>query len=267
MANDGIAQVCLVSDFDQTLSKYTVGGQLGHTTFKILELSGLFTPEFQEDMMRLYHTYQPIERDTNISFEEKCKHMDAWWTQTYERYLTLDIQESLLPEMIRRANIQLRHGADVLMRLCRELDVPVTVISAGLGNFISLLLKEGCDFDRAHVISNFLLFDETGKLNGFSEPLIHSLKKSKVLQNQRLRPNIIVLGDMPSDTSVLQSAQCSSSLCIGFVNDPSKVPLPDFLPTYDLLILEDGDLDITTEILRTIAGDRTVADLWLQLGR
>ena len=217
--------------------------------------------------MRLYHRYQPIERDANMPFEEKCIHMDAWWTQTYERYLTLDIQKSMLPEMIQRANIQLRHGVDELMRLCRALQVPVKVISAGLGNFITLLLTAACGFDDSHIISNFLLFDQVGKLNGFSEPLIHSLKKSQVLKSHPLRPHLLVLGDMPSDTNVLQSANCSTSLCIGYANDLAKVPLEGYLPRYDLLVLKDGDLDVVAEVIKVAAGQKTVEDLWVQISR
>ena len=217
--------------------------------------------------MRLYHTYQPIERDASIPFEEKCTHMNSWWTQTYEHYLTLNIKQSMLPEMIQSANIQLRHGIDDLMKLCKALLVPVTVISAGLGNFINLLLGAACGFDDFHIISNFLLFDQAGKLSGFSEPLIHSLKKSQVLHGQSLRPNLLVLGDMPSDTDVLKSANCSTSLCIGLANDLSKVPLDAYLPRYDLLVLRDGDLDVVSEVLKTVAGQKTVEDLWLQIHR
>lgn len=217
--------------------------------------------------MKLYHTYQPIERDASIPFEQKCVHMNEWWTQTYERYLTLDITQSMLPDMITRANIQLRHGIDRLMELCRAMRVPVTVISAGLGNLIALLLSAACGFDDFHIISNFLLFDQTGKLSGFSEPLIHSLKKSQVLQGQPLRPNLLVLGDMPSDTHVLHSATCSTSLCIGYANDLSKVPLDAYLQGYDLIVLKDGDLDVVAEVVKMVAGQKTVEELWGQISR
>lgn len=265
LATGGPANLCVISDFDQTISKFYANGQLGHSTFKILELSGLFTPEFQEEMLRLYHYYHPIERNPDMPAAEKSAHMDSWWLLTYERYLTLDINKSQLLEMIKRANIQLRHGIDDLMNTCRKHRVPIKVISAGLGNFIDLLLTSAVGFDEADIVSNFMLFDENGRICGFSEPLIHSLKKSVALQDRQLAPNLLVLGDIPTDTDVIRDIKFEESLCVGFANDVSKIPLADFTERYDLLIFDDGDLDVVDEVVKVVAGEASLDALLQRL--
>lgn len=82
------------------------------------------------------------------------------------------------------------------MRLTQEMDIPMTIVSAGVGNVVSLVMQSLMDCSHVEILSNFLYYDEEGKAVSFSHPSINSLTKFKILANKELRPNIILLGDV-----------------------------------------------------------------------
>lgn len=75
----------------------------------------------------------------------------------------------------------LRDGTQELLKTTNELDVPVLVFSAGLGDSILAVMKhEQVHFSNVKVVSNFLQFKD-GLLNGFDDgkPLIHTFNKNE----------------------------------------------------------------------------------------
>lgn len=68
-----------------------------------------------------------------------------------------------------------------MLRRTNELDVPVLVFSAGLGDSISAVMKhEQVYFSNVKLVSNFLQF-KNGLLDGFNDkiPLIHTFNKNE----------------------------------------------------------------------------------------
>ena len=55
-----------------------------------------------------------------------------------------------------------------------------------------------------NIVSNWGLFDANGKLVEFSKPVLHSMNKARILDQEKMqrefRPNVIVLGDITDDT-------------------------------------------------------------------
>lgn len=75
----------------------------------------------------------------------------------------------------------LRFGTQELLKKTNELDVPVLVFSAGLGDTILAIMKhEQVHFPNIKIVSNFLQFKD-GLLNGFDDgkPLIHTFNKNE----------------------------------------------------------------------------------------
>jgi 5'-nucleotidase len=266
LAADGPSHLSLISDFDQTLSKYQAYGQVEHSTFNILEGSGLFTAKFKAEMKEMCEVYFPLEHDTTLPYEARVDYMETWWRRTFDKYLTLGLTKGMLPTMVHNAQLQLRHGISELMTLCKALEVPVTVVSAGLGDFIDMVLRLGVGFDCARIVSNYMLFDEMGKLSGFAEPVIQSLRKSIALQGQVLAHNAIVLGDRPRDVEVIKDVEVSETVCIGYYNGCGRVSREEFEENYDLLVLGDGDLDVVVELLGVVGGRKSIAEFWSFLG-
>lgn len=255
---DGTRHLSVISDFDQTLSKYRACGEVEYSTFNVLEDFPLFTSEFKDYMKTLFDRYFPLEYDSRLSLSSRIQHMQTWWSLTFEKYLQLGITKSHLQGLIDHSKVQLRHGISELMSLCRDLEVPVTVVSAGLGDLINLCLRV-IGFDRTHIVSNFMVFDTEGHLTGFAEPLIHSLNKSIALQGQ-ITPNAVVLGDRPKDMEVIQDLNLRIPLKIGFFNGCPRLNRADFESSYDLLVLNDGDLDVVVNIIEVISGRKSIPE-------
>jgi hypothetical protein len=52
--------------------------------------------------------------------------------------------------------------------------VPVLIFSAGVGDVLEeVLRREDAFFPNLKVVSNYMEFDETGRLRTFKDPLIH----------------------------------------------------------------------------------------------
>lgn len=76
----------------------------------------------------------------------------------------------------------LRKGTHDLLKLTYQLQVPVLVFSAGLGDTICAVLKnEQVFLPHIKVVSNYINYDENGFVNGFCPeyPLIHTFNKNE----------------------------------------------------------------------------------------
>ena len=63
--------VQIITDFDMTLTKQTVGGQPGYSSHKVLERFSAFGPAHCATVQALHQKYYPIEIDLSIPLEEK----------------------------------------------------------------------------------------------------------------------------------------------------------------------------------------------------
>lgn len=251
---DGPAHLGIITDFDNTLTTYRVNGISGPSTFKVLELSGLFSEEFKQRSVALSTHYRPLEKDQSIPHEDKFKLMDDWWTSTFSNYLDQGVLQSSLPEMLRRSNIRFRHGIDSLLSQCHSSGVSFTVVSAGLGNIVQLMLEEVARPTDFHVVSNFMRFSPEGVLSGFTTPMIHSLSKAVAMHSQPTRQNLIVMGDLPTDIAVVDQVDYEEAIFIGFANDERKGSLEGYVAQFDLIILHDGNLDAVQRLVQVVAG-------------
>lgn len=71
-----------------------------------------------------------------------------------------------------------RTGTAELVKSLDEVDVPMLVFSAGLGDVVNAILKcHGVVNKNIHVISNFLKYKD-GHVNGFTNDIVHPFNKN-----------------------------------------------------------------------------------------
>lgn len=89
-----------------------------------------------------------------------------------------------------------------LFKLTNEMNVPVLVFSAGLGDCIFAIMEnEQVLYPNIKIVSNFLKL-ENGTVNGFSNiPLIHTFNKNETVlegtpyyKKLQSRQNVILMG-------------------------------------------------------------------------
>jgi 5'-nucleotidase len=79
----GFKKLHILSDFDRTLTKSFVEGIKVPSLISILRDYDYLCPEYVRESKELFEKYHPIEKDPNISPEDKKKAMYDWWTNHF----------------------------------------------------------------------------------------------------------------------------------------------------------------------------------------
>lgn len=229
--------VYILTDFDRTL---TAGDS--ESSWGVLSTSGVISPEYSEERTKLYQKYRPIELDESLDFETKNKLMIEWW----EQHISLLIKYRLTEDVIKRTAtnmdiMKFRDGAVDLLGNLYKKDIPVIIMSAGIGNFIEqFLLENNCYFSNIYIISNFIKF-ENGYAVGICEDIIHSLNKREDLLPEKIkkvlkdRKNVILLGDQLADIAMISEENRNKALKIGFCEENVEDNLKYFERDFDVV--------------------------------
>ncbi|EYC17874.1 hypothetical protein Y032_0029g1926 [Ancylostoma ceylanicum] len=227
----GNEQLAVISDFDFTLTKsIDEKGErcLGsHAVVNHLLLS--LHPELAAEVNAVNAKYVAIEYDPHLTKEEKMPYMVEWWTKAHENYITHGIHRDDIERIVEEVSIRLRDGAGAMLKHLEAASIPMLLFSAGIGNVIEAFLRHqlGSIPENIHIISNMLSFDEKGRVNACSEPLIHVFcKDSSVIPHDAPffddiahRGNVLLLGDSLGDIHMDVGVDHSGTvLRIGYLN-------------------------------------------------
>jgi 5'-nucleotidase len=133
-------------------------------------------------------------------------------------------------------------------------------MSAAPGDMLIEYLKEnGLLFPNVYVISNLYEFDKNGKAIKIQEPIIHtfnktevSLKEYPVYKEIKPRTNVILLGDSVRDIGMIEGFPYKTLLKIGFLNENVEQDLADFKKNFDIILLNDIDMDYVNHLAKEI---------------
>lgn len=231
----------VLTDFDKTITEGS-----SNSSWSILSKSGLVPKEYVEERQKLYDYYRPIEINEELDYETKSKLMTEWW----EKHINLLIKYKMSEEVINKAAndyriMSFRKGAKEFLQNMKDRNIPVIIISAGIGNFIKqFLIKNGCDFDNIFIVSNFIKF-EKGMAVGITGNVTHSLNKNEVFLPNEIseliekRENIILLGDAISDIRMAKEEDRDKALKIGFLEEKAKENQKYFEDNFDVVCTEN----------------------------
>lgn len=128
-------------------------------------------------------------------------------------------------------NFSLRSGVDKFLQTLHANNVPVTLLSAGIGDVIVLMLKsKNLYFPNIKICSNFAKYDSDGEnaaVIGWQTEPIHSMNKSiqsigdsEYVRSLRTRTNALVIGDSVGDITMCDGCDnLKRILRIGYLND------------------------------------------------
>jgi len=227
----------VLTDFDRTI---TVGNS--DSSWSVLSKSDLVPREYVSERQALYNYYRPFEIDEKLDYETKNKLMIEWWNKHISLFIKYRLQESVINDAARNLRVMsFRDGAKEFLESMKNRNIPVIIISAGIGNFIEqFLIKNDCNYDNIYIISNFIKF-ENGIAVGVCENVIHSLNKNEVSLPQNIkdliknRKNIILLGDSISDVRMANEKDRESALKIGFLDENIDENKPYFENSFDVV--------------------------------
>jgi len=144
----------------------------------------------------------------------------------------------------------------------KDKKIPLLILSAsGLGydSIYYCLKHENKLYDNIDIISNDFVRDEDGKAIGVRQPVIHSFNKDEtvvknfpIYEDIKERKNILLLGDGLWDAQMADGFDYENIIKIWFLNNDSPDNREKFSETFDLIILDDGDMDEVNKIIKQI---------------
>jgi len=252
----------VVSDFDRTISLCSYNGQSCPTSFGIIENSEYINEPIRNELNKIFNYYYPIEHDHSKTKEEKMPYMVEWWEKSNELIVSTGLSRDDLRHIIQNSMTHLKHNCKSFFRALEAHDIPCLVFSAGLGDVIEEWIEHECGLYRnMKIVSNFMDFDEeTNRIKGFRGKIIHIFNKNegvlldtdyeKTIHN---RPNVILLGDSLGDIEMANGfPSLSNVLKIGFLNTKVDVLLPEYMESFDIVLIQDDTFDVPNAILSSI---------------
>jgi len=258
---DGIANLHVLADFDQTLTQAFVSGKIVPSLLSIMYNEGYLGPDYSEKAKALHSKYYKTEMDPEVPREVKKKAMEEWWNLHFELLIKSKLNKKDIESIIKSGKVKLREGSDIFFSILKESDIPLVIMSSsGLGGeaIEDLLKEEGKRFSNTHIISNTFNWDSNGSAISIERPIIHAMNKGEtslknfpeIYNKVKNRKNVLLLGNGPDDVDMVEGFDYSSLVKIGFLNEKVEEHLEDYKRLYDVVITGDGPMDYVNELLK-----------------
>ena len=122
----------VVTDFDRTITKGN-----SKTSWSILANSDLVPKEYAEERQALYDIYRPIEIDEHLDLETKSAKVKEWFQKHIELFVKYETSEEVFEKAATDLRVmEFRDGAKEFISYLHKKNIPLIIISAGIGNFI-----------------------------------------------------------------------------------------------------------------------------------
>ncbi len=237
----------IITDFDRTLTTGDSEPSMG------------IVPQFLggkclEERTKIFNYYRPLELDYTIKEKEKQKIMKEWANKSFtliSKYLTQDI----IYKALENANIHFRKGAKDFLEKMNNKNIPVIIMSSGVGNIIKAFLeKEECLFNNIEIVSNFFEFQEERAnidLNNIMATLNKEYEKiSEDIRNKlEQKENAIIFGDLIEDIKMANKEKLSNTITFGFLDANVEQNLETYNNNFDIVLTDDNNFNDIIKIL------------------
>lgn len=259
LRQSGCNNLHLLADFDKTITTTFAHGKKIQSTNALLRNNKYLGPEFVAEDQQLFDYYYPLEKDPLLPAAERNVKMEEWWRKHFELLRKYKLHQKMIYDIVDRDFLQLRRGATGFFKILSKNNIPLLILSAGLGDIIKLfMIKHKVSTPNIHIISNFYTYDNNGFLLEHLGQFIHACNKSEVIvkgtpyySEIQQRKNIILLGDSLDDLGMSAGIPHDIILRIGFFNEGR--PTPEFLEKFDITITEDGTFEYVNQVLKMIS--------------
>ncbi len=259
---EGKEKIHVISDFDRTLTKAFVNGNKFPSIISQLYNGHHLTEDYTKKARALRDKYYPIEVDPNIPIEEKKKAMEKWWRTHKLLLIKSGLNLKDVQDIVDNGKLQFREGSLKFFDLTNEKQIPLVIFSSsGIGEAIPLYFKKiKKNYKNIHIISNSMEYDKKGYAVAIKEPIIHVFNKGEIalqglpiIKKLEDRVNVILLGDSLGDTQMTEGFNYENIIRIGFFNYKDEGKLEDYKDKYDVVILNDGNMDFINFLLKDIS--------------
>lgn len=232
----------ILTDFDRTL---TLGSSM--TSWSVLSKSPDVPKEYIDERNALYEIYRPIEVDETMDFAKRSAKMCEWWQRHIALFQKYALKESVILKAAQNIRVMaFRPGAKEFLKYTYQHNIPVIIISAGIGNFIQLFLESNdVMYPNIHIVSNFILFTD-GIATGVGKNIIHSLNKNEVSLDSEILSEIdgrnteIIMGDLLADLKMADENNGKRKIKVGFLEKENETLEAQYKEAFDVIMKEES---------------------------
>ena len=228
----------VLADFNKTLTKGN-----SKTTWSILATSNLFDENYTKERNELYSKYKHFEEDETLDMKTRKKGLEEWWEKHIFLFNKYKLNQSLIRESLEKEDIiKLRDGVKDFLTFLNHNNIPLIIISQGIGNFAKVCLEMNeCYLDNIYIASNMIKFND-GIASGYEGNIIHSLNKDEVqlpLDIIEGRNQTLLIGDELNDLKMECLAKDNEIVKIGFLTKQHKDKLSLYNQKFDVVCSDD----------------------------
>lgn len=230
---------CVVIDFDRTITTKESEPSLG-------VIPKYIGGELLEKRTKIFEYYRPLELNYTIDKEEKKKIMKEWANKTFT-LLSKYVSEEVIDKSTDNCNMHLRKGAKEFLEKMHKDNIPVIIMSAGMGNIIKAFLeKQNVLFDNISIVSNFFEFKDN-YANIDIQNLISTSNKDysnipiNLRENLQGKEKILLFGDIVEDIKMINSNQLFKTITVGFLDENVENNLKTFNENFDIVVTGNDD--------------------------
>ncbi|CAH0721461.1 unnamed protein product, partial [Brenthis ino] len=258
----GHEKLQIVTDFDHTLTRHNMdNGKVVLTSFAMFRECPSIPKDYKDEEIRLADIYKPIEVDSEISIEEKTKHMVDWYVAAHNLLKGMKFPRNELVEVSKKMVECFRIGVSDLINWSEYKQVPMLVFSAGLGDCVVAALKSA-NYLLPHVkvVSNFLAFDENDTIVGIKGDVIHTynkneaaIKNTEYYEMVKERNNVLLMGDNIGDAGMAEGMDhCDVIVKVGFLGRNTDANLQNYIDKFDIVLVNEHTMDVPNAILKLV---------------
>lgn len=227
----------VMADFNKTFTKGN-----SKTTWSIFASSNLFDDNYTKERNELFEIYKPFEDDETLDEEIKKKKLSEWWKKHIDLFPKYKLKEELIKKALEEDNImELRDGVKEFLTFLSNNNIPLIIVSQGLGNFAKVFLEMNeCYFDNIYISSNMIKFENGIAINNEGN-ITHNFNKSEIkvpnsiLNKLQDKNQVLLLGDEISDLKILEFTKGTENLTVGFLTKKHEHELDRYNKYFDIV--------------------------------
>jgi len=257
--SDGPENLQFIVDFDYTMSRAHKNGVPVDCSWGVFENFDKLPSTYHSKVKTIRDKYYPVEIDLSIKIEDKIPLMVEWYQEANNLLAESQVKKDWFPEMVAASNCELRDDTDLMLKLLADNNIPVLVLSAGLGDLIKeIMIYNEVFHNNTILVSNFLEFDSSGTVVGLEnkDNMIHMFNKSErslsgaKADHVKQRKNVIILGDSLGDLKMADGVENPNVLLtLGFLNKNKDENLVKYKEAFDVVLVDDQTMDFPNFIL------------------
>ena len=180
--------------------------------------------------------------------------MRDWWMAALAMMQKYGLTDEIIEDIAIRDFLRLRDSAINFFNILANREIPLFILSAGIGNVISKFLKvRSLHTSNVTITANKLIFNTHGAVAGFCEPVIHSFNKAHHASTPR--GCVLILGDTIEDAQMVNDADADCIIRVGFLNESVKENRAAYQHAYDIVICNDASMAPVIELLEALLKD------------